>query len=70
VSHGWATDPSQRVDPAVADAIAMDLLEALVAADDAALLERAGTFRTGIGVATHGDDLYVVYRSCARRRLP
>jgi hypothetical protein len=69
-SHGWATDPSEPVDPAVADAIATDLLEALAAADDAALLERAGTFRTGIGVAAHGDDLYVVYRSCARRRLP
>jgi hypothetical protein len=71
VDHpGWSDDPGSRLNAATADEIAADLLAALVAADDAALLERAGTFRTGLGVAARGDEFVVVYRSCARRRLP
>jgi hypothetical protein len=53
----------------VADAVADELLSALVAADDTGVLRRTGTFWTAIGVAADGDELVVVYRSCAQRRL-
>jgi hypothetical protein len=55
--------------PVVADAVAGELLSALVAADDTGLLRRTGTFWTAIGVAADGDELVVVYRSCTQRRL-
>jgi hypothetical protein len=67
---GWPSDTTDRMDATVADAVAEDLLAALVAADDRGLLGRSGEFRTGVGVAARGDAVYVVYRSCARRRLP
>lgn len=67
---GWPGNATERVDDAVAEAVAAELLAALVADDDAGLLRRAGEFRTGVGVAVRGDRLYVAFHSCARRRLP
>jgi hypothetical protein len=73
VGHpGWrrtAGSDDGRQDPAVADAVATALLAALVTADDDELLRRPGTFRSGIGVATGDETVYVVYRSCAQRRI-
>jgi hypothetical protein len=67
---GWPGGTAERVDDAVARAVADELLAALLAADDAGLLERAGEFRTGVGVAARGDRIYAAFHSCARRRLP
>ena len=66
----WTGDTANGTDAAVADAVAQELLPVVVAADETGLLARSGEFRTGVGVAARGDDLFVVYRSCARRRLP
>lgn len=65
----WSDAAGATPTPAVADAVADELLSALVAADDTGVLRRTGTFWTAIGVAADGDELVVVYRSCAQRRL-
>lgn len=66
----WTDTSANGTDGAVADAVADELLAVVVAADDAGLLTRSSEFRAGLGVSAREDRLYVVYRSCARRRLP
>ena len=65
----WSDAAGEPPAPAVADAVAGELLSTLVAADDTGVLRRTGTFWTAIGVAADGDELVVVYRSCTQRRL-
>jgi hypothetical protein len=66
----WTDVSANGTNETVAVAVAGELLPVVVDSDEAGLLARSGEFRTGLGVAARGDRLYVVYRSCARRRLP
>ncbi|MDG5775397.1 hypothetical protein VB773_10990 [Haloarculaceae archaeon H-GB2-1] len=45
------------------------VLDRLVATDDEAVLFRNPSFLSGLGVVVHQHEVYVVYRSCAQRRL-
>jgi hypothetical protein len=62
-------DASTAPPPEVVDAVVATVLRALVAADDHGVLRRTGTFQHGLGVVAEDDRLYVVYRSCAQRRV-
>lgn len=71
VSHPkWnETAGSQAKISPIADAVSDAVFPVLVAADETGLLRRTGAFLNGIGVVADGNELYVVYRSCAQRRL-